>query len=103
VLAGIIRLASGADGLDDLGVVDPLQVDRRDAEVAVAELALDDDQRDAFAREVDGMGVPELVGREAPPEPGVNGGPAQVRSCGGARRVPTACRTVDDAEQRPDG
>jgi hypothetical protein len=30
-------------GLDDLGIVDALQVDRRDAEVAMAELALDDD------------------------------------------------------------
>jgi hypothetical protein len=37
------RLASGMYGLDDFGVVDALQVDRRDAEVAVAELALDDD------------------------------------------------------------
>jgi hypothetical protein len=27
------RLAPGMDGLDDLGVVDALQVDRRDAEV----------------------------------------------------------------------
>jgi hypothetical protein len=31
------------------GVVDPLEVDRSDAEVAVAELALDDDQRYALA------------------------------------------------------
>jgi hypothetical protein len=44
------RRASGVDGFDDLGVIDPLQVDGGDAEVAVAELALDDDQRDAFAR-----------------------------------------------------
>jgi len=35
------------DGVDDLGVIDALQVDRDDAEVAVAELALDDQQRDA--------------------------------------------------------
>jgi hypothetical protein len=42
------------DGLDDLGVVDALQVDRRDAEVAVAELTLDDDQGHALAREFDG-------------------------------------------------
>ena len=32
---------TGVDGLDDLGVVDALQVNRRDAEVAVAELALE--------------------------------------------------------------
>jgi hypothetical protein len=61
VLTGIIRWAAGMDGLDDLGVVDALQVYGCDAEVAVAELALDDDQRHALAREFDGMGVPELV------------------------------------------
>jgi hypothetical protein len=31
------------DGVDDLGVVDALKVDRGDAEVYVAELALDND------------------------------------------------------------
>jgi hypothetical protein len=73
------------DCLDDLGVVDALQVHRRDAEVAVAQLTLDDDQRDAFARELDGMGVPELVGCEAAPDPRVDGGRPQARSCGSAR------------------
>jgi hypothetical protein len=67
----------------------------------VAELALDDDQRDAFAGELDGMGMPELVGREAPPDPRVDGGLRKSARAGGARPVPTACRTVDDAEQRP--
>jgi hypothetical protein len=33
------------DRRDDLGVVDALQVNGRDAEVAVPELALDDNQR----------------------------------------------------------
>jgi hypothetical protein len=32
------------DSLDDLAAVDALEVDARDAEVAVSELALDDDQ-----------------------------------------------------------
>jgi hypothetical protein len=32
--------AAGVDGLDDLCVVDALEVDRGDTEVAVAELAL---------------------------------------------------------------
>jgi hypothetical protein len=41
--------ATRVDGLDDLGVVDALQIDRGDPEVAVPELALDDDERDAFA------------------------------------------------------
>src|SRR3954471_5273138 len=43
------RCSSSVDGLDDLVGVDALQVDRGDAEVAVAELALDDVERDAFA------------------------------------------------------
>jgi hypothetical protein len=37
------------NGLDGLAVVDALQVDGGDAEVGVAELALDDVERDAFA------------------------------------------------------
>ena len=33
------RRATGVDAVDDLGVVDALEVDRGDSEVAVAELA----------------------------------------------------------------
>ena len=40
-------------GLDDLGVIDPAQVRRGDPEVRVPELALDDDERNAFSRHVD--------------------------------------------------
>ena len=72
------------DGLDDLGVVDALQVDRRDAEVAVAELALDDDQRHALARELNSMGVPELVRREAPPDAGLTAVVLNSARAGGA-------------------
>lgn len=46
-LAGIIAPLRAADRVDDLGVVDPVQVDARDAEVGVAELALDHVQRHA--------------------------------------------------------
>ena len=67
-----------------LGVVDALQVDRRDAEVAVAELALDDDQRHALARELDGVGMPKLVRREAPADARSDGCAAQVCSGRGA-------------------
>jgi hypothetical protein len=42
------RGAPGVDGFDDFDVVDALQVDRRDPEVAMPELPLDDDQRGAF-------------------------------------------------------
>ena len=41
----------GLDGADDLAAVDALEVDARDAEVGVSELALDDDEWDAVARD----------------------------------------------------
>jgi hypothetical protein len=52
-------------GIDDLGAVDALQVDGRDAEAGVAELALDDDERHALTRHLDGVGVAQLVRSEA--------------------------------------
>jgi hypothetical protein len=52
--------------VDDLGVVDPAEIDRCNREVGVPELALDDQQRDALARHLDGMSVAELVRREPP-------------------------------------
>ena len=90
------------DGFDDLFGVDALQVDRRDAEVAVAELALNDDQRLTFASQFDGVRVPELVRREASADASLDRGPAHIRSGGGAGPVTTTRRTVDDAEQRTD-
>jgi hypothetical protein len=36
-------------------------------------LALDDDQRHAFARQLDGVGVAKLVRREASPDAGRDG------------------------------
>ncbi len=59
------------------GVVDALEVDGGDAEVAVAELALDDDQRDAFVGHLDGVSVPQLVRGKAPPHAGSGGSPTQ--------------------------
>src|SRR3954468_15036140 len=56
------RCSPGVNGLNDLVGVNALQVDRGHAEVAVAELALDDVERDAFVGELDGVGVAELVG-----------------------------------------
>jgi hypothetical protein len=57
--------SAGVNRFDDLGVIDPLQVHACDAEVAAAELALDDDQRHAFTRGFDGVGMAELMRREA--------------------------------------
>src|SRR5215212_6463367 len=97
------RCAAGVDGVDDLGVVDALEVDGGDAEVGVAELALDDDQRDALAGHLDGVGVAELVRREASPHAGLAGDSAQL-GCGLRRRPgPPARGAVDDTKQRPDG
>jgi hypothetical protein len=48
------------DGVDVSAVVDALEVDRGDVEVAVAELALDDDQRDALMGHLHRMSVAEL-------------------------------------------
>jgi hypothetical protein len=62
----------------------------------VAELALDDDQRHAFARELDGVDVPELMRREAPADASLDRGPPHIRS-GGAGPVATTRRIVDHA------
>jgi hypothetical protein len=68
-------------GLDDLAAVDALQVDAGDAEVAMPELALDDDQRHALASHLDSMGVAELVWREASPHACRSRGPPQLGAC----------------------
>src|SRR5215216_7677046 len=79
------RRAPGVDGVDDLGVVDALEVDRGDPEVGVPELALDDDQRHAFAGHFDGVRVAELVRREAPTHAGLAGDASQLGAGGGGR------------------
>jgi hypothetical protein len=48
----------------------------------VAELALDDDQRHALAGHLDGVGVAELVRREASPHAGLAGDASQLRARG---------------------
>ena len=49
------------DGVDDLGVIDPLEINRGDPEVRVPELALNDDQRHTLVRHLHGVRVAELV------------------------------------------
>jgi hypothetical protein len=77
--------------------------DRGDAEVAVAELALDDDQRDAFAGHLDRVGVAQLVRREASANAGSGGGAPELGACPAGRPRAAAGASVDDAEQRTDG
>ena len=76
--------ASGVDGFDDFAAIDALQVDRGDAEVGMAELALYDVERDAFAGHLDGVGVPQLVRREAAADTGVGGELPEGVAGGGA-------------------
>ncbi|HEY1778435.1 MAG TPA: hypothetical protein VGG41_19925, partial [Solirubrobacteraceae bacterium] len=47
--------------MDDLGVVDPAQVDRGDRQVGMSELALDDQQGHALARHLHRVRVTELM------------------------------------------
>jgi hypothetical protein len=60
--------------------VDALQVDRRRAEVGMAELALDDVQRDALERELDCVGTAKLVGRKPSPHPGPSGEAVELKT-----------------------
>jgi hypothetical protein len=52
------------DRADDLAAVDALEIDARDSEVCV--LPLDHDKRHAFVRHLNGVGMPQLMRREAP-------------------------------------
>jgi hypothetical protein len=50
----------------------------------VPELALDYVQRHALAGELERVGVPQLVRREAAPDAGADGEPPELRADGGA-------------------
>src|SRR3954454_12713946 len=66
----------------------------------MAKLALDDDQRHALARHLDGVSVSKLVRCEASPDAGLAAGSAQLGAGGGGRPRPPAGGSVDYAEQR---
>jgi hypothetical protein len=70
------------NGVDDLAAVDALQVHGRDAEVAVTELALDHDERDAFTGHFDRVSVTELVWCKATAHAGCGGDPPKLRASG---------------------
>ena len=76
------RWASCVNGLDDLRVVDPLEINRCDPEMGMSELPLDDDQRDAFVRHLNRVGVSELVWCEPTPDPGCGGGAGELSARG---------------------
>src|SRR3954470_20864348 len=69
---------------------------------AVAQLALDDDERHALASHLDGVGVAQLVRRETPANACGRRRAAQLGARGRGRPWPSPGRAVDDAEQRAD-
>ena len=66
----------------------------------MAELALDDVDRDSFAGELDGVRVAQLMGGEPPPHASVDGELAQFGSGGGGGPAAASSWPVDDANQR---
>jgi hypothetical protein len=76
---------------------------RRAAEVAVAELALDDDQRHAFVGDLDCVRVAELVRSEAPADSGGGSRSAQLGSGGRARPEASAGRPLMTQKSGPMG
>jgi hypothetical protein len=95
-----VRRAGRGNGPTVTPAPRPVPTQRRDAEVAVSELALDDDQRYALASHFDGVDVPEPMWREAPPHSCRAAG--ALGTCRSRRPVPAARRAVDDAQQRTD-
>lgn len=57
----------------------------------------------AAVSDFNGVGMPELVRREAPAHAGFDRLAAELRARGGACPVSATAGTVDDAKQRPDG
>src|SRR3954453_3375001 len=80
---------------------DAYAADRRGAEVGVAELALDDVQRQSLAGEYC-VGVAQLVRCKPPADRDLPGETVQLEPGGGARPGAATDGSVDDAEQRPD-
>jgi hypothetical protein len=87
------------DGVDDLGAVDALQIDRCDPEVGVPKLPLDDDQRDALVSHFDGVGVAQLVRRESTADARESCGAVELLASGGLLPVPAGSRAVDYTQQ----
>src|SRR5205085_6809929 len=72
-------------------------------EIRVAELALDDVERDALVRELERVRVAQLVRREAPAHADRGCQAAERDAHPGRRPGVPARRAVDHAEERPDG
>jgi hypothetical protein len=68
----------------------------------MAELALDHDERDAFAGHFDGVRVPKLMWCQAAAHACPRGSVTKLRACGPRRPCAPAGRAGGDAEQRAD-
>jgi hypothetical protein len=91
------------DGVDDLGGVDPIEVDRGDTKVDVPELALDHVEPHALAGHLDGMCVAKLVRGEAAADASRCSDAAEMVASGGACPGSSAGLAVDDADSVPTG
>ena len=60
------RCGTFVDGVDDLGVIDPAQVSRRDPEVGMPELGRMTKSENPLTGHLDRVRMPQLVGREPP-------------------------------------
>jgi hypothetical protein len=78
------RRPAVVNDVDDLARIDSLGIDRRDPEVRMPELPLNDRQRDPFVRHLDRVGVPELMWREPSAHTGLGREPAKL--------TPGSCR-----------
>src|ERR1700729_857674 len=61
------RRSAVVNCVNDLACVDSLEINRRDAEVRMPELPLDNRQRDPFVRHLDRVRMTQLVRREPTP------------------------------------
>src|SRR4051794_25759242 len=73
-----------------------------DSKIAVPELALEEMSGTPFVGHLDAVGVPELMGRETPPNAGFRSCPPKGGACGCRRPRPPTRGAVDDAERWAD-
>ncbi len=90
------------DRFDDLGAVDPLQVDAGNPQVAMAELALDRHQRLTLVGKLDSLRMPQLMRCEPSAHARRFRWSPQLFAGGAGLPAPTCGRAMDHAEQRPD-
>jgi hypothetical protein len=91
------------DRVDDLGVVNPLEVDAGDPQIAMAELSLDSHQWHALVRELDGVRMPQLRRREPPADARPFRCATQLFASRGGVPAPFGGGAVDYADSAPAG